>query len=126
MTGYRKTITVVLAAVLMAASTPAQTKNSETDEAGQKELYNYVLTMDKIQKIASATQALQVLAKQHPELNDGGSAKESRSNGAKVREVSRRRCHSVEKRPDAARVHGRIHDHAAGHHGRWFQKVGDL
>ena len=75
MTGYRKTITVVLTAVLMAAGTPAQTKNSETDEAGQKELYNYVLSMDKIQKIASATQALQVVAKQHPELNEGGSAK---------------------------------------------------
>ena len=43
--------------------------------ADQKELYDYVLTMDKAQKIATATQALQPLSKQHPQLTNQGDAK---------------------------------------------------
>lgn len=44
-------------------------------DADQKELYNYTLSMDKIQKIADATKGLEALQKQHPEIKgEGGDA----------------------------------------------------
>jgi hypothetical protein len=41
----------------------AQPKGRSTDDPDQKELYNYVLSMDKIQKIANATIAMSEYAK---------------------------------------------------------------
>jgi hypothetical protein len=54
----------------------AQPKGRSTDDPDQKELYNYVLSMDKIQKIANATIAMSEYAKRHPEATaDSGDAK---------------------------------------------------
>jgi len=63
----------ILLAVLLTLSAMAQPK-SRTDDADQKELYNYTQSMDKIQKMAAATQTMMDYAKKHPELNDGKSA----------------------------------------------------
>jgi hypothetical protein len=59
----------LLLAVLLAWSAVAQPAK-HMDDADQKELYNYVLTMDKIQKAAAATQTMTDYGKKHPELNN--------------------------------------------------------
>lgn len=70
-----KTTPTLLAVILLAAGAYAQGKKS-SDDADQKELYNYSLSMDKVQKLAAATKALEPLAKQHPEIqNDHDDAK---------------------------------------------------
>ncbi|HKE28743.1 MAG TPA: hypothetical protein VKB88_40615 [Bryobacteraceae bacterium] len=70
-----KTVSTLLAALLLAAGAYAQGKKS-SDDADQKELFNYVLSMDKVQKFSGVTKALQPLAKQHPEIqNDPNDAK---------------------------------------------------
>lgn len=71
----RHVLGTLIAAGLLSGIAAAQTRSRGTDESGQKELYNYVLTMDKIQRISGATRALEALARQHPELNDMNSAK---------------------------------------------------
>lgn len=71
------------ALILLAAGANAQGRKS-SDDADQKELYNYVLTMDKLQKMASATKDLEALAKQHPELKDTGSANTLSETVAKI------------------------------------------
>ncbi len=58
----------VLAGLAVAGGAAAQGGNA-ADTAGQKELYNYVLTMDKIQKLGHATKALEDLSKKHPEYS---------------------------------------------------------
>ena len=63
----QKTISTLLAALLLAAGAYAQGRKS-FDDADQKELFNYVLSMDKVRKLSAATKALEPLAKQHPEI----------------------------------------------------------
>ena len=75
MTAQSRIVSSLLAGVLLAAGAYAQGKRTGDDDADQKELYNYVLTMDKIQKIASATRGLEALQKQHPEIKDENNAK---------------------------------------------------
>lgn len=69
-------VCVFLAGVLIAV-TPVRAfqPGSGVSDADARELYNYTLTMDKIQKTAAATQKLTVLAKQHPEVNGAQNAK---------------------------------------------------
>lgn len=84
MSAYNRTMIIdprpvagALTCILFATLAFSQTKK-DADDADQKELYNYVLTMDKVKKLAGATNAMQSYAKQHPELNDkdmGGDAK---------------------------------------------------
>src|ERR1051326_7282539 len=71
----RYVLGALIAAGLLSGIAAAQTRSRGTDDGGQKQLYNYVLTMDKIQRISAATKALESLARQHPELNDVNSAK---------------------------------------------------
>ncbi len=67
----RSLFTVLCAASLAVSSASAQArKRASSDEAGQKELYAYVLSMDKIQKLSNATKGLNDLAKAHPEMKD--------------------------------------------------------
>lgn len=62
---------ICAAGVLLGSSAAAQSKTRASgDDRDQKELYNYVLTMDKIQKIGTATKALSELGKRHPELQN--------------------------------------------------------
>jgi hypothetical protein len=61
--------------ILLAGIATAQTKKRVDDSPDQKELYNYVLTLDKLHKLANATKSLENLGKQHPELNDTSKAK---------------------------------------------------
>jgi hypothetical protein len=68
-----KALSTLLAVAMGATVAAAQSKRS-ADDPGQKEIYNYILTMDKVQKIGAATKTLQALAKQHPELNDTSQA----------------------------------------------------
>ena len=63
-----RTAAVCLALVLCSAA-QAQGRPNPSETADQKELYNYVLTMDKIQRLGAATRDLQDLIKRHPELN---------------------------------------------------------
>jgi hypothetical protein len=66
----RQAIAAATTAILLVAGAYAQTRKNAADSADQKELYNYVLTMDKVKKLAAATMQFQELAKKHPELND--------------------------------------------------------
>ena len=69
-------VTVLLTGVLLNSLAAAQTrKRSASEDADQKELYNYVLTMDKVQRLGQATEALMDYAKSRPELNDTSDAK---------------------------------------------------
>src|SRR5437763_14685247 len=65
----RQTIAAASAAILLVSGAYAQARKN-ADSADQKELYNYVLTMDKVKKLAAATNQFQELGKKHPELND--------------------------------------------------------
>ena len=67
-------IMAIAAGAVLVVGAAAQNRSGVND-ADQKELYNYVLTMDKIQKIGNATKALEVLAKQHPEIQSEDNAK---------------------------------------------------
>jgi hypothetical protein len=59
---------------LLSTGVFAQTKGRAADDPDQKELYSYVLSTDKIQKLGNATKALMEASKQHPELNNGESS----------------------------------------------------
>lgn len=67
----RKLLTILGCAALALS---AQSKRAPADDADQKELYSYVLTMDKIQKLGNATKTLQEYSKKHPELNTNQSS----------------------------------------------------
>lgn len=61
---------MVLAGMLFAGmDARALQTGLDVSAADARELYNYTLTLDKIQKTAAATEKLTVLAKQHPEVN---------------------------------------------------------
>lgn len=60
---------VVIGLLFTAADARPQV-NSHMSPSDTKELYNYTLTMDKVQKTAAATAALEELGKRHPEMND--------------------------------------------------------
>src|SRR5581483_9070225 len=66
---------VAMAGLLVAAGVSAQSKKDAADDSDQKELYNYVLTMDKLQKWGKITKELEPMAKQHPEMEKTGDAK---------------------------------------------------
>jgi hypothetical protein len=70
-----KICSFLAAGVLLAVSASAQARRARADDADQKELYNYVLTMDKLQKLGDTTKALQNYAKQHPEAKDESNGK---------------------------------------------------
>ena len=73
MTHAHRAVSVFVAGVLLAAAA-AQNKKSPQDEADQKEVYNYVLTLDKIQHFGSIIKGLQELEKSHPETKDESEA----------------------------------------------------
>jgi hypothetical protein len=54
---------------LLSTGAIAQTKGRAADDPDQKELFSYVLTMDKIHKLANATTTLAEAAKRHPDLS---------------------------------------------------------
>jgi hypothetical protein len=62
----------VVFAILLPVLAGAQTRKG-ADDPDQKELFSYVLTMDKIQKMATATTALTELGKRHPEVKSEAS-----------------------------------------------------
>ena len=74
-----RSLAALFTGMLVVTALSAQSRKGaakDAEDADQKELYNYVLTMDKVHKLAAATNALQALAKQHPEMNnEGGDAK---------------------------------------------------
>ena len=92
MTGTHQAVAVLGACALLSAA-HAQSGRSSGNDADQKELYNYVLSMDKIERMAGATKDLEALAKQHPELKDSGSANTLAETVAKI-----------QKYPDAVSV----------------------
>jgi hypothetical protein len=61
---------VCIAALLSIGAAHAQKRDA--NDPDQKELYKYVLTMDKIKKLGSVTHDMQEAAKKHPELNSAG------------------------------------------------------
>ena len=66
--------TAVLAIAVLVALGLAQAQKDKDNDPDQKELHDYVLTMDKVQKAGNATKAMQEVAKKHPEMekdNDG-------------------------------------------------------
>ena len=69
------TCIIVAGMALTATVARAVQGGSDISQADAKQLYNYTLTMDKIQKTAAATKTLQELGKQHPELEKAGDAK---------------------------------------------------
>jgi len=62
-------------AILLATAHAQTTKRQSADSPDQKELYGYVLTMDKVQKLDAATKGLEELSKKHPEVKDEANAK---------------------------------------------------
>jgi hypothetical protein len=68
-------IAASIALTILLATVQAQTKRQAADDPDQKELYAYVLTMDKVQKLDGATKGLEELSKKHPEVKDEGNAK---------------------------------------------------
>jgi hypothetical protein len=62
---------VVPVAMISVAAAAAQSRKTQGN-TDQKELYNYVLTMDKVQKLVSATNGLSELGAHHPELYNSG------------------------------------------------------
>ena len=69
MTRPRAVIAICMTGVLLAGAALAQPRKRGVDDAEQKELHDYVLTMDKINKMAAVTKAFQDYAKRHPEVN---------------------------------------------------------
>ena len=68
---HRRTLSIFLTAALLTTVAMAQgRKRADPDSPDQKELYNYVLTMDKVQRFGSVMKSFQEYSKQHPELNE--------------------------------------------------------
>jgi hypothetical protein len=65
----KRTALVCIAALLSIGAAHAQKRDD--NDPDQKELYKYVLTMDKIKKLGSVTHDLQEAGKKHPELDKG-------------------------------------------------------
>jgi len=63
---------VVPVAMLSVAAAAAQSRKAQ-DSPDQKESYNYVLTMDKVQKLGNATKDLMQLQARYPEMQSGSS-----------------------------------------------------
>jgi hypothetical protein len=86
----------VVVGLLLPAAAAAQGKAAPKSgaDADQQELFKYVLTMDKIQKIGVSMHALTELAKQHPEIKDDTSSGDSLDEMAK----------KFQKYPDAIAV----------------------
>ena len=63
---------VVPVAMLSVAAAAVQSRKAQ-DSPDQKEFYNYVLTMDKVQKLGNATKDLTELLARHPEMQSGSS-----------------------------------------------------
>ncbi len=63
---------VVPVAMLSVAAAAAQSRKAQ-DNPDQKEFYNYVLTMDKVQKLGTATKDLMQLQARYPEMQSGSS-----------------------------------------------------
>lgn len=83
---------IVASVAILCVAAAAQSKKA-ADNPDQKELYSYVLTMDKIQKLGSATKALNELAAHHPEL-------QSNSQAQTLDQVTQR----IQKLPDAVAI----------------------
>jgi hypothetical protein len=60
----------LLTALLFASEGRALQVGAGISPDDAKQLYNYTLTMDKIQKVATATAALEELGKHHPEMDN--------------------------------------------------------
>jgi len=67
-------LSTFFAGILLISGAAAQNKKGAEKDADQKEVHDYVLSIDKIQKLANATRQLQDLAKQHPEVKDEGNS----------------------------------------------------
>ena len=52
MTHTNRAVSLLFAGILLTSAAAAQSRKSEDNDADQKELYNYVLTLDKIHKLA--------------------------------------------------------------------------
>jgi len=63
---------VVPVAMLSVAAAAAQSRKAQ-DSPDQKEFYNYVLTMDKVQNLRNATKDLMEVAARHPDMESGSS-----------------------------------------------------
>jgi hypothetical protein len=81
---------VSIGIILLAISAAAQ---GSQDAADKKELFDYVLTMDKLQRLGATFHELQALIQKHPELN---TANDGQTLDATVR--------NFEKYPDAVAV----------------------
>jgi hypothetical protein len=66
----KRTALVCIAALLSIGA--AHSQKRDDNDPDQKELYNYVLTMDKVKKIGSATHDMQEVARKHPDLDRTG------------------------------------------------------
>ena len=60
---------VAITALLVPQPASAQAKKADAD-ADQKEFYSYMLTVEKLHKLADATQDMKEWAKKHPETAD--------------------------------------------------------
>lgn len=76
MTRTYKAGSILLTGILLATGA-VQTKVRAADESDRKEVYDYVLTLDKIQKLDQATKALREFSKSHPELKGDRSGSKS-------------------------------------------------
>lgn len=73
---FQKINLLFVATVLAATGVGAQSHSSSRLSASDaKEIFNYTLTMNKVQKTSTATNALNQLAKSHPELNNVSQSK---------------------------------------------------
>src|SRR5579883_3216299 len=70
----KRTAVISIAALVALGAAYGQGKRDAGNDADQKELYNYVLTMDKVQKLGNATKEMQEVARKHPEFNEGHGA----------------------------------------------------
>src|SRR5205823_13482177 len=87
--------TVLISAVIcgMCAwgqNTPAQSRRSRADNPDLQEMKNYRLSMDKVDKFATASQNLQRLAKKDPSMKSAM----SRDGGAKTIDEGAKRMES--------------------------------
>jgi len=89
----RSVLSIALAIAITAAAF-AQPRSRASDDADQRELYNYSLTMDKIRKVADATASFADFAKKHPELQGQS------SNSKNLDEMVRK----FEKYPEAVAI----------------------
>ncbi len=77
MSNSNKVMIIVAAAAVLAVGMNAQARRSSSrlSPADEKEIYNYVLTVDKVQKTSAATNGLTQLTRNHPGLNNVGQSK---------------------------------------------------